>query len=76
MSGAQHDAQTACVTDRGVDVAAGDRITDPEELVAAVGVANDLLWTQVKQGLLIDSASSDISSVFCNTSMYVTQSAW
>jgi len=59
-----------------VDVAAGDRITDPEELVAAVGVANDLLWTQVKQGLLIDSASSDISSVFCNTSMYVTRSAW
>ena len=76
MSGAQHDAQTACVTDRGVDVAAGDRITDPEELVAAVGVANDLLWTPVKQGLLIDSASSDISSVFCNTSMYVTRSAW
>ena len=76
MSGAQHDAQTASVIDRGVDVAAGDRITDPEELIAAVGVANDLLWTQVKQGLLIDSASSDISSVFCNTSMYVTRSAW
>jgi hypothetical protein len=76
VSGAQHDAQTASVIDRGVDVAAGDRITDPEELIAAVGVANDLLWTQVKQGLLIDSASSDISCVFCNTSMYVTRSAW
>ena len=76
MSGAQHDAQTACVIDRGVDVAAGDLITDPEELVAPVGVANDLLWTQVRLGLLIDSASSDISSVFCDASMYVTRSVW
>jgi hypothetical protein len=39
-----------------VDIAAGYRIADPEQLILALGVADDLLWLQVKQSLLIDLA--------------------
>lgn len=37
-----------------MDIAAGDRVADAEQLVAAVGVSDDLLWLQVQQCLLVD----------------------
>lgn len=37
-----------------MDVAAGHRVTDAEELIAALGIADDLLRPQVEQRLLVD----------------------
>ena len=39
-----------------MDVAARDRVADPEQLIAALLVADDLLWAQFEQGLLVDLA--------------------
>ena len=39
-----------------MDVATGDRVTDPEQLVAAIRVAPHLLWAQVQQRLLVHLA--------------------
>ena len=44
------------VIDRGVDVAAGDRVAYPEQLEAAVGVADLALRSAGEQGVQIDLA--------------------
>ena len=52
-SGLQRQAQPVCVEHCRVNVAAGHRVSDAEQLIAAIRISLHLLLTQVEQRLLV-----------------------
>src|SRR5262245_58346922 len=49
--------QAARLVDRGVDVAARDRVADPKQLIGPVGIGDDLLLPTAKVGIEVDLAA-------------------